>query len=234
MNPPISLTAFLAALVLLFYLGGGPASAQAPSSTQLELSQQANSISFRLTGIPEADVGPWVLQSSADLEIWEDLAFFGKSAAPGTDLELELAKASIPSAGSSQQFFRARHLESDDRLLREFLAARDVWRRSGINRYNMEVRWNLSRFTWHGTVTVHAGQVASFETLSTNFFEPPEPKTVDEWFDHLKRFIDQPADEIIVTYDPVFGYPKSVSIDEDFRIADEEQSWSILDFLPGR
>jgi hypothetical protein len=57
---------------------------------------------------------------------------------------------------------------------------------------------------------------------------------MDEWFDHLKRFIDQPADEIIVTYDPVFGYPKSVSIDEDFRIADEEQSWSILDFLPGR
>ncbi|MFT5104917.1 MAG: hypothetical protein ACI9UA_000535, partial [Pseudoalteromonas tetraodonis] len=142
--------------------------------------------------------------------------------------------ASMPQPGGTQQFFRARYLDSDDTLLREFLAARDVWRRSGIDRYNMEVRWSPSQFTWHGTVTVSNNQVTSFETIFTNLFEPPEPRTMDEWFDHLKRFIDQPADQIIVTYDPVFGYPNSVSIDEDFRIADEEQSWSILDFLPGR
>ncbi|MGK0188434.1 MAG: hypothetical protein ACI9R3_004245 [Verrucomicrobiales bacterium] len=234
MNLLISPTEFLAALVILFQFGGGIASAQSSGSAQLHLNPQADSISFRLSGIPEADAGQWVLQSSADLDEWEYLAFFGKSAAPGADLELELANQSMPQAGGAQQFFRARYLESDDPLLREFLTARNLWRRSGINRYVMEVRWQLSQFTWHGTVTVSNGQVTSSETITTNFFEPPEPKTMDEWFDHLKRFIDQPADQIIVTYDPVFGYPDSVSIDEDFRIADEEQSWSILDFLPGR
>jgi hypothetical protein len=70
------------------------------------------------------------VQSSADLKSWEDLAFFGKSAAPGADLELELVNASIPQPGGTQQFFRAPYLESDDSLLREFLAARDVWRGS--------------------------------------------------------------------------------------------------------
>lgn len=51
---------------------------------------------------------------------------------------------------------------------------------------------------------------------------------MDKWFDHLKRFIDLPADTIIVTYDPVFGYPNAVSIDEIIMIADEEQRWSTL------
>ncbi|MFT4548379.1 MAG: hypothetical protein ACI8XO_000229 [Verrucomicrobiales bacterium] len=234
MNIPTSLTASIAALVLLFHFGSKTASAQDPGSAQLHLNLQTESISFRLSGIPEGDTGMWILQSSVDLEAWEDLAFFGKSAAPGADIELDLANASMPQPGGTQQFFRARYLDSDDTLLREFLAARDVWRRSGIDRYNMEVRWSPSQFTWHGTVTVSNNQVTSFETIFTNLFEPPEPRTMDEWFDHLKRFIDQPADQIIVTYDPVFGYPNSVSIDEDFRIADEEQSWSILDFLPGR
>jgi hypothetical protein len=57
---------------------------------------------------------------------------------------------------------------------------------------------------------------------------------VFDWFAVLKRNIDNKAHRIDVTYDEIFGYPKTAFIDVDLRMADEEQGWSILKFLPMR
>lgn len=222
-----------AAVILLCQIGVGGVSGS--PQLHLDLQPDSDSLQFRLTGLPVGDKGEWVLQSSsAGLNEWEDLAFFDERGGDGADLELELAFASIPDPAPTRQFFRARYLNTTDRLLREFVVARDTWRRSGVDRYTIETRWFLSMFVWHGTVSVFDHEVTSSETIFSDFFEVPEPKTIDDWFDQLKRFIDQKAEVIVVSYDPVFGYPKSVSIDESLLIADEEQSWSILDFRPKR
>lgn len=223
-------------LAVLLLIGSGRVSAQDGEvpSPELQLTPQSDSLLFRLTGLPADGRGVWVLQSSIDLSDWEDLAIFDKPAAPGADVELELGIGSTPNPGAAQQFFRACALEAEGPYLRDYLAARDTWRRSGVDDYTIETRWFVSQFVWHGTVKVRDHAVDSSEVIFTNFFDPPEPKTIDDWFDQLKSFIDQEADEIIVTYDAVFGYPISVSVDVSFQIADEEQSWSILSFNPQR
>jgi hypothetical protein len=57
---------------------------------------------------------------------------------------------------------------------------------------------------------------------------------MNDWFDVLKRAIDQKAERIVVTYDKVFGFPSSVFIDISTMIADEEQGWTISSFIPHR
>ena len=141
----------------------------------------------------------------------------------------------MPGQGQPTQFFRARQLESDERIMREYLAAHRAWRTAGIDSYSMEVNWGVSWFFWNGTVTVRNKQVISTETNNTNFFEPlPEARTIDDWFDVLKRAIDRKAERIVVTYDKVFGFPADVYIDISTMIADEEQGWTISNFIPHR
>ena len=85
-------------------------------------------------------------------------------------------------------------------------------------------------------MTGRNNKVVSTESIDTNFpdvFEP-EHRTIDDWFAVLKRNIDNKAHCIDVTYDETFGYPKTAFIDVDLRMADEEQGWSILKFLPMR
>lgn len=192
---------------------------------QLHVAIQGSTLSCHLTGLAAGTGDQWVLQSSADLKSWEDLVFFGKEAE---------AAAAIPPGGHLRQFLRARQIAADDPLLREFLSARNRWRSAGITSYTMEVSWGSSWLFWHGTVTVRDNQVISATPIETNFPDPPEQKTVDGRFAELKTYIDQKADSIEVTFDPVFGYTKSAFVDIDFRIADEERSWSILSFLPLR
>ena len=201
---------------------------------QLHVTLQDETFQFRLTGTQPDAGSPWILQSSVDYTDWEDLAFIEDRTGDG-DLQIEMQATSIPGQGQPTRFFRARNLEEDDRILRGYLAARDTWRNAGINSYSMEVYWGVSWFFWDGNVTVRNKQVISAETNITNFFEPlPEPRTIDDWFDVLKRAIDQKAERIAVTYDKVFGFPADVYIDISSMIADEEQGWTISNFIPHR
>ena len=219
-------SAITVAFALLIALGGFP-SATAQDGTdglpQLHVIPQLDALSCHLTGLPNDSGGDWVLQSSAGLTSWEDLVFFDKNGE---------AIAAIPSGGQERQFFRAHHLKTDDLILREFLAARNTWRSAGIDSYSMEVSWGVSRFFWHGTVTVLGHEIISAVPINTNFSEPPAQRTIDGWFAHLESYVDPRADQVNVTYDAVFGFTKSAFIDIVFMIADEEQSWSIFDFKP--
>jgi hypothetical protein len=222
-------------LLLLCKFGVRPATAgdNPGMPPQLHVTLQDETFQFRLTGTQPDAGSPWILQSSVDYTDWEDLAFIEDRTGDG-DLQIEMPATSIPGQGQPTRFFRARNLEEDDRILRGYLAARDTWRNVGINSYSMEVNWGVSWFFWDGTVTVRNKRVISAETNITNFLEPPEPRTIDDWFDILKRAIDRKAERIDVTYDKVFGFPSSVYIDISFMIADEEQGWTISNFIPHR
>lgn len=225
----------VAILVLIFLLcKAGIQRSAANELPQLHISLQDDIFEFRLTGI-QADIrAPWILQSSPDSIKWDDLAFIDDRTANG-DFQIEMSASSMPGQGQTTRFFRARQLESDERTMREYLAAHRLWRTAGIDSYSMELYWGVSWFFWDGTVTVRNKQVISAETTSTNFFEPlPEPRTIDDWFDVLKRAIDRKAERIAVTYDKVFGFPAEVYIDISSMIADEEQGWTISNFIPHR
>ena len=72
----------------------------------------------------------------------------------------------------------------------------------------------------------------SAEAIDSNWFEPPQQRTVDEWFNHLRYYIDNRADQIDVIYDKELGYTKSVYIDFERMLADEEQNWRIIRVTP--
>jgi hypothetical protein len=236
MNPITYPSVITVVLILLFKFGVQPATAGDNTGIppQLHVTLQDETFQFRLTVTPSNENNPWILQSSIDYTDWDDLAFIDDRTGDG-DLQIEMSTASIPGQGQPTRFFRARQLEGDERTMREYLAAHSLWRTAGIDSYSMEVYWGVSWFFWDGTVTVRNKRVISAETNITNFFEPlPEPRTIDDWFDVLKRAIDRKAERIAVTYDKVFGFPADVYIDISTMIADEEQGWTISNFVPHR
>ncbi|MBI5511615.1 MAG: hypothetical protein HY903_22900 [Deltaproteobacteria bacterium] len=50
--------------------------------------------------------------------------------------------------------------------------------------------------------------------------------TVDGLFDEVRRAIDEGADELTVTYDPEYGYPRSVAIDRYENAMDDETGFN--------
>ena len=221
---PIS-SRFAILISLLITLPTERAAAQGGSgvSPQLQVTHQADALSFRLTGVPVNAGQVWVLQSSAGLGSWDDLLFLDDNAE---------AVLSIAQQDPWGRFFRARRLDADDPALREFLTAQNIWRSAGIHSYTIEVEHGISFLFWHGIVTVENNQVVSAVPIDTNFFEPPQARTIDDWFARLKQLIDQKPKLIEVTYNAVYGYTESAYIDLSFMIADEEEGWSILDFQP--
>lgn len=55
---------------------------------------------------------------------------------------------------------------------------------------------------------------------------------MERLFDEIARAIDQHAAALAVSYDPVRGYPVTIDIDRDFRIADEEVSYRASELAP--
>jgi len=56
--------------------------------------------------------------------------------------------------------------------------------------------------------------------------------TIDGVFDMIQAAIDQDAAKVTVEYDPARGYPRSVLVDYDRQVADEELALQISDFAP--
>ena len=95
-------------------------------------------------------------------------------------------------------------------------------------------------------VTVQGGKVASAMTesravtLNPDGSEAPptmvdvkeRAMTIDQLFNEIKQAIDNGAATIDVKYDTVWGYPRSISIDLDKRIADEELAFTISGLKP--
>jgi len=56
--------------------------------------------------------------------------------------------------------------------------------------------------------------------------------TVDKAFDVIQSALDDGADQLDVRFDPVLGYPTSMFIDYERRIADEELRLRLEDLTP--
>ena len=58
--------------------------------------------------------------------------------------------------------------------------------------------------------------------------------SIDQLFNEIKLAIDNKAAAIDVKYDPAWGYPRSIAIDLDKRMADEELAFTLSNFKPTR
>jgi hypothetical protein len=56
--------------------------------------------------------------------------------------------------------------------------------------------------------------------------------TVAALFDDVQRLLDQKADRLEVTYDPTYGYPRSISVDVYLMAADDESSQTASNLRP--
>ena len=164
----------------------------------------------------------WVLQSSNDLNNWEDLDSFKENNIVRVPMLFPL----------KARYFRARKGEMVVPYLDDFIKHKQIWSDANLNDYVMELNWGVLWFFWHGLVTVQNNKVISAEAIDSNWFEPPQQRTVDEWFNHLRYYIDNRADQIEVIYDKELGYTKSVYIDFERMLADEEQNWRIIRVTP--
>ena len=55
-------------------------------------------------------------------------------------------------------------------------------------------------------------------------------RTVDEIFAFVAEAYEGGADEVRVEYDPVWGFPRSISVDYEANTADEEVYYTVRDF----
>lgn len=226
MNIPTN--ALVAAILIVFgsFMELSLAQGNDANSNGLKFEYAAGVILFKLQSRPVNEDELWVLQGSADMRVWQDIETFEGSKTIRVPIQ----------RGVRQQYYRALQIKGGDPYLSDYIDAYMVWKGSGVNSYSMEIRQWSSWFFWHGNVTVRNNEVVSSELIDTNFPDnfDPEHKTIDDWFRVLKRNIDNKVHRIDVTYDKTFGYPKTAFIDVDIRIADEEQGWSILKFIPMR
>ncbi|MEZ5538209.1 MAG: DUF6174 domain-containing protein [Thiolinea sp.] len=88
-------------------------------------------------------------------------------------------------------------------------------------------------FTRPINITESNGQITSAVYADTNEQVPDNVRdslqTVDQRFEQLQNAYENGAATINVQYDPQFGYPTSVFIDQSQMIADEEVSYTISD-----
>ena len=111
-------------------------------------------------------------------------------------------------------------------------AARALWQRRGPTRYRYTVRhlcFCAPAATSPTRLLVDRGVVVSAEQLDGTPVDVALQPTVDRLFDLIVQAIRDDAAIIRATYDPSFGYPTSLFIDQSQQIADEEQRYEASD-----
>jgi hypothetical protein len=110
-----------------------------------------------------------------------------------------------------------------------------LWQRSNISDYRYTYRRNCFCAPEESVVVVVvSGQVAqAFRTPSGTYLSAPELAGVfpiEGLFTKVQEAINQRAYNLTVTYHAQFGFPESISIDYNQKLADDEQSYSARDF----
>ncbi|MEM0962791.1 MAG: DUF6174 domain-containing protein [Bacteroidota bacterium] len=115
----------------------------------------------------------------------------------------------------------------------ELDAAIAKWESTGMDDYTMTVRRTcfcpVPDYTGPFQVTVRTGELAEV-SLDGSIVEAERGATVASLFDLLRDAYDRQAETVMVEYHPDLGYPISISIDYDTRMADEEIGYTVTDF----
>lgn len=116
---------------------------------------------------------------------------------------------------------------------------KDKWQDAGISHY----RYNLfiSCFcifveNMPLVIEVQDGEVLSMEYQNGNEIDPSllelfnKYATIDRIFAEVEAGLNGAADNVVVKYDPTYGFPTEVTIDVEEQAADDELYLTISDF----
>ncbi|WP_420454637.1 DUF6174 domain-containing protein [Rubrivirga sp.] len=114
-------------------------------------------------------------------------------------------------------------------------AARARWADAGLDAYAMTLQricfCPSPDYTGPFAVVVRDGAVESVR-LDGAAVDDERGATVADLFDLIDEAYEKGAAAVDVTYDPEMGYPTSVGIDYDARMADEEIAYRVSDLRP--
>ena len=110
------------------------------------------------------------------------------------------------------------------------------WQDSGLDNYSFTLQRECFCFgdvTRPVNIDVQNGKIASASFADTG--EPVDgfdlnSLTVDDLFKQIDTALKSGAAQVNVQYDPTYGFPTSIYIDQDVMIADEEVSLSVSNF----
>lgn len=117
--------------------------------------------------------------------------------------------------------------------------ARARWERQGIDDYRYDVR-SVCFCQWEATVpftiTVVNGVTSSIVWADSGGAAPPQysdgRQTVDQLFDFIAGLIARKPVVLNVVYDEDLGFPVSIRLDEDRKMADDELLVTVANFQP--
>ena len=118
------------------------------------------------------------------------------------------------------------------------LQAQERWERSGVAGYTYTGAWVCfcpEVYRADTQVTVSDGSVTAVDSADPGIDAIPMPERfipIDGLFALIQDAITNDAARIEVAYDETYGYPVSLFIDHDERMADEETSFAISSFTP--
>jgi len=148
---------------------------------------------------------------------------------------LLVAALAVP-AGACEYAF-----DPDGHEARELERARDRWRREGPKDYRYEFELHCHCIEEpHRPVVVWVRNGAVYDAVYADNGGPvPDEdlrfyRTIDGLFEVIGDAINRRADFLDVEYDREYGYPRFVEIDYEYRTADDEVSFTVRRFRPGR
>jgi hypothetical protein len=113
----------------------------------------------------------------------------------------------------------------------------ELWQEQDINHYRFQLSI-LCFCPYAGqmplTIEVSDGQAISIETADgsepgPNMLFYSQVATIDDLFDTLAKALDE-ADEVKVAYDPTYGFPQTIDIDNIKEAIDDEISYEVTNF----
>lgn len=116
----------------------------------------------------------------------------------------------------------------------ELADARRKWASQAIDEYEFTFQRRCfcdPEFTRPVTIKVRENR----GVLMTSVDERARPSferynTIEKLFDFVEAALNRNAFDLDVTYDEAFGYPRSVAVDYDYMMKDEEMSFRVTDF----
>lgn len=141
----------------------------------------------------------------------------------GHPLTLRLDLASIPVDGGLAM--EVLGFDGQEEARAALAEARERWAQAGPADYTYVYRAQCFCIPSAIEVTVAGGEIQSHEVLEGELFG--ELISIDDVFAYIEDSLDQHPASIDVTYDEEFGYPRSVFVDFDEMMADEEFGYSV-------
>jgi len=128
---------------------------------------------------------------------------------------------------------------SDDEPQDEVTEKRALWESQGLANYDFVLQrssFSPQPLVDPVAIQVRGGQVVSRIYVNTGLpATPPNPgwwPTIDGLFDFLRAAKDANADTIQVTWDAQRGFPTYAFVDYVTGLADEEQGFTLTNFVP--